>query len=333
MNPAHRSMTPLSRRQLVARMAAAALLPVASLPGRAQSVWPSRPIRIVVPFAAGSSVDIVARVVSDPLARVLGQPVIVDNRAGASGIIGADSAAKSPADGYTLLLSVNSIMCINPHVYQKLPYDAFKDFSAVTQAVRVPYVLIAGPQQPFRTVSDLLEQARRKPGAVDYASLGVGTAAHVVMEMMCNMANVRMNNVPYKGSPLTDLIAGQVAVTLEPVTTAIPMVKSGKVRALAVTSKARLPSLPDVPTTAETLPGFDGDGWQGFYLPAATPKDITKRLNEEIVKALRLPEASTRLGELGLQPVGDSVDEFARVTRSDYDKWGRIVKANNIRIE
>ena len=323
---------PLSRRTALGRLGAAAFASAAA-PLFAQGKWPEKPIKLIVPFAAGVSPDVVARIISEPLGRALGQPIVIDNRAGASGIIGAEAAAKSPGDGYTLFITVNSIMGINPNVYTKLPYDTFRDFAPVTQVALVPYVLITGPNQPDKSLKDLLARAKAKAGSIEYGSLGIGSGPHVVMEMMNNMAGIQMVHLPYKGSPLADVMAGQVPLAFEPATTAIPLVKSGKLRALAITSNKRNPSLPDVPAVAELLPGYDGDGWQGIYVPAATPKDIVERLNAEIVKVLRQPDVKNRLVELGLQPVGNSVEEFTRVTRADFEKWGKIAKANNIRID
>jgi tripartite-type tricarboxylate transporter receptor subunit TctC len=322
----------LSRRCALGRIGAAAIA-AAAAPLFAQGPWPQKPIRIVVPFAAGVSPDVVTRIISEPLGRALGQPMVIDNRAGAAGIIGAEVAARSPADGYTLFMTVNSIMGINPNVYVKLPYDPLRDFAPVTQVALVPYVLVTGPNQPDKSLKDLLARAKAKPGSVDYGSLGVGSGPHVVMEMMNNMAGIQMVHVPYKGSPLADVMAGQVPLAFEPATTAVPLVRSGKLRALAVTSKKRSPSLPDVPAVAELLPGYDGDGWQGFYVPAGTPQDIIARYNTEIVKVLRQPDVQRKLIELGLQPVGSSVEDFAKVSREEFEKWGRIAKANNIRID
>lgn len=322
----------LSRRAAIGQLGAvAAALATPSL--FAQGKWPEKPIRIVVPFAAGVSPDVVTRIISEPLGRALGQPIVIDNRAGAAGIIGAEAAARSPGDGYTLFMTVNSIMGVNPNVYTRLPYDTFRDFAPITQVALVPYVLITGPNQPYASLKDLIARAKAKPGGVEYGSLGVGSGPHVVMEMMNNMAGIQMVHVPYKGSPLVDVMAGQVPLAFEPATTAIPLIKSGKLRALAVTSKKRSAVLPDVPAVAELLPGYDGDGWQGFYAPAATPKDIIARFNTEIVKALKLPDVQAKLIDLGLQPVGNTVEEFAKVSRDEYEKWGKIAKANNIRIE
>jgi tripartite-type tricarboxylate transporter receptor subunit TctC len=321
------------RRFLVGTLAGACAIATPAF-AFAQAEWqPTKPVRIIVPFAPGVSPDVVARLVADPLAQALHQPVIVDNRPGAAGIIGADAAAKSAPDGSTLFLTVNSIMGINPNVYTKLPYDTFRDFVPVTQVVLVPYLLVIGPNQPFSSLKDLLAKAKADPGKIDYGSLGVGSGPHVVMEMMNNMAGVKMNHVPYKSSAVTDVIAGQISMTFDPTTTAVPMVRAGKLRALAVTSKNRIPQLPDVPTVAEVLPGYDGDGWQGFYLPAGTPKEIVARYHKEIVKVLQRPEVRSKLIDLGLQPVGSSPEEFALVSRREVEKWGRIARQNNIRVE
>lgn len=323
-----------NRRRVLSAALAGACAIAAPAFALAQAEWqPTKPVRIIVPFAPGVSPDVVARLVAEPLAQALRQPVIVDNRPGAAGIIGAEAAAKSAPDGLTLFLTVNSIMGINPNVYEKLPYDTFRDFVPVTQAVLVPYLLVVGPTQPYSSLKDLLARAKADPGRIDYGSLGVGSGPHVVMEMMNNMAGVKMNHVPYKGSAVSDVMAGQIAMTFDPTTTAVPMVRSGKLRALAVTSKNRLAQLPDVPTVAEVLPGYDGDGWQGFYLPARTPKEIVARYHKEIVKALQRPDVRNKLIDLGLQPVGNTPEEFAQVSRREVEKWGRIARQNNIRVE
>lgn len=322
----------LSRRAALAvlSIAAAGTTPNAL----AQGVkWPAKPVKLIVPFAAGVSPDVVSRIIAEPLGRAIGQPVVIDNRAGAAGIIGAEAAARSAPDGYTLFMTVNSIMGINPSVYAKLPYDPLKDFVPVTQVARVPYVLITGNNQPDKTLKDLLARVKAKPGSVEYGSLGVGSGPHLVMEMMNNMAGVRMVHIPYKGSPLQDVIANQVPLAFEPATTAIPLVKTGKVRALAITSVKRSPALPDVPAVSEVLAGYEGDGWQGFYMPAGTPPEIVQRMNTEIAKILRQPDVQQKLADLGLQPVGNTIAEFDLISRNELAKWGNLAKANNIKVE
>jgi tripartite-type tricarboxylate transporter receptor subunit TctC len=203
----------------------------------------------------------------------------------------------------------------------------------VTQVVSVPYFLLTGPQQPFQSVRDVITQARAKPGGMDYGTLGVGSAAHVRMAMLNRMAGTAMNHVPYKGSYMPDLMSGVLTVAFEPATTAIPLIKGGKLRALAVATSQRLPAFPDVATVAETLPGFNGDGWQAFVVPAGTPPEIAQRLNTETVRILQQPDIRARLAEFGLQAMGNSREEFARAMRSEYEKWGRIARENNIRVE
>jgi tripartite-type tricarboxylate transporter receptor subunit TctC len=328
VRPKH-GQTGLTRRSF-GLLAAAPLL--ANVTAARADTWPSRPIRIEVPFAAGVSPDVVSRMLAEPLGKALGQPVVVDNRAGAAGIIGAEVAARSAPDGYTLFMAVNSIVGINPHVYSKLPYDTFRDFVPVTQVVRVPYVLVTGPNG-FADMRDVIARAKARPGSVDYASLGVGSGPHVVMEMFSNMAGIRMTHVPQRASALPEVMAGHVPLLFDPVTTALPLVRGGKLRALAVTSARRLAALPEVPAVAEVLPGYEGDGWQGFYMPAGTPAAVVQRMNRELVTLLARPDIRSRLGELGLEPVGNSIDEFTRITRADFDKWGRIARANGIRTE
>jgi len=319
-----------ARRRL--SLAAAALCAV---PGwaRAAPDWPARPIRIVVPFAAGISPDIVARLVGDALVRTLGQPVLVDNRAGAAGMIGAEAAARSPADGYTVFMSVESIVGVLPHIYSRLPYDHFRDFVPVTQVVQVPYFLVTAPGSALNSLPAVLAQARDKPGSIDFASLGVGSGAHVRMAMFNSLAGVRMNHVPYKGSPLADLMGGQIALVFEPATTALPLIKAGKLRALAVTSAQPHPLAPEVPPVASLLPGYRADGWQGFFVPRGTPQEVVATLNTHTVRALRHPDVAARIAQLGLQAVGNTAEEFAAITRSEYEKWGKVARDNDIRVE
>jgi tripartite-type tricarboxylate transporter receptor subunit TctC len=322
----------LRRRSVVAALGAAALAPASGIV-RAQGQWPNKPLRILVPFAAGISPDIVARMIADPLSRALGQPVIVENKAGASGMIGAEAAARSPADGYTVFMTVESLVGVLPHVYSKLPYDHFRDFMPVTQVVSVPYYLVTATQQPFRDVRDVIARAKQKPGAMDFGTLGVGSGAHVRMAMFNNMAGTFMTHIPYKTSPMPDLIAGMLTVVFEPATTALPLIRGGKLRALAVTSARRQPAMPEVPTVAETLPGYVADGWQAFVVPTGTPREVVQRLNTETRKILASPDIVARLAELGLLPMGSTPEAFATAMRQEYDKWGKIARDNQIHVE
>jgi tripartite-type tricarboxylate transporter receptor subunit TctC len=324
--------THLSRRSLLA-WGAGALATSWGCSAFAQEAWPSKPIKIIVPFAAGTSPDVVARILGDRLAQSLGQAVIVDNRAGASGIIGAEAAAKSPADGYSLFLTVESIVGVLPHIYSKLKYDPFKDFAPVTQVVFGPFYLVTAPSQPFQTVKDLIAYAKAKPDLLTYGTLGVGSGAHMRMIMLTSMAGIRLVHVPYKSSPVTDVMSSQVAIAFEPATTAIPMIKSGRLRALAVTSAQRQPALPDVPTVAETLPTFAHDGWMALLVPAGTPTSIAERLNTEAVKILKSDDVRAKIAELGLRTVGSSMADCAALMRAESDKWGKIAHQYGIRVE
>lgn len=309
------------------------LAAVASASAQPAGDYPSKPVRFVVPFPAGTAPDIIARVLGEQLARGLGQPVLIDNRPGAAGIIGAEHVAKSPADGYTLFMAVNSIMTINPNVYAKIPYNARTDFAGVTQLTQASYALIVSPDFPAKSVKDLIAHAKRKPGEIAYASPGVGSAPHVIMELLNGMSGSSMNHVPFKTTGLTEVMAGQVPVSFEPIATAIPAIKTGKVVALAVSSPRRMPLLPDLPAVAETLPGFDGDGWHGVMVHAKTPRPIVERLHAEITQVLKKPEVRQRLTDLGLGVVGNTPEQFDQVVRQDLTRWGKVVAAAQIKLD
>lgn len=325
-------MQAYDRRTVLAALGSCSLLAVApSL--AAQPAWPSKPITLIVPFAAGVSPDVVARLLADKMGQALGQPIIVDNRAGASGIIGAELAAKAPADGYTLFLPVESILGVLPHIYAKLRYDPFRDFVPVTQVAYGPFYLVTAPDQPFKTLAAMLEAAKAQPDVLTYGSLGVGSGAHMRMVMLSSMTGVSLLHVPYKSSPLPDVMGRSIAMAFEPATTAIPLVKGGKLRALAVTSATRQPALPDVPTVAETVPNFDNDGWMALVAPAGTPSAVIGRLNAEAVRALKAPEVRSRIADLGLQAVGSTADQCSALIKSEFDKWGKIARQYQIRAD
>jgi tripartite-type tricarboxylate transporter receptor subunit TctC len=318
------------RRRIAAGIAAGSLVPAVAW---TQNPWPNKPIRILVPFAPGISPDIVARMVAEPMAQALGQSVIVENKAGAAGMIGAEAAARSAGDGYTIFMTVESLVGVLPHVHTKLPYDHFRDFSPVTQVVSVPYYLVAASHQAFRSIREVIAQAKSKPGAMDFGTLGVGSGAHVRMVMFNNMAGIHMTHIPYRASPMPDLMSGLLAVVFEPATTALPLIRDGRLRALAVSSLRRQSALPDVPTVAETLPGYSADGWQALVVPSSTPREIAQRLNTEVVKILHSPDIVARLAHLGLVPMGNSIDSFATSMRQEHEKWGKIARDNQIRVE
>ena len=325
-------MQAYDRRTVLAALGSCSLLAVAPRLA-AQPAWPSKPITLIVPFAAGVSPDVVARLLADKMGRALGQPIIVDNRAGASGIIGAEVAAKAPADGYTLFLPVESILGVLPHIYAKLRYDPFRDFMPVTQVAYGPFYLVTAPDQPFKTLAAMLETAKAQPDVLTYGSLGVGSGAHMRMVMLSSMTGVSLLHVPYKSSPLPDVMSRNIAMAFEPATTAIPLVKGGKLRALAVTSATRQPALPNVPAIAEAVPNFDNDGWMALVAPAGTPGAIIDRLNVEAVKALNTPEVRSRIADLGLQAVGSTAGQCSALIKSEFDKWGKIARQYQIRAD
>src|ERR1035437_368786 len=246
---------------------------------RAAETYPAKPIRVIVPFPAGSSPDVVARYLGGKLADRMGQAFVVDNRAGAGGMMGAEAVAKAAPDGYTVFFMVNSIVTMNQFIYKKMPYDPVKDFAPVSMVAGIPYVLIANKDFKARTLAELISMAKANPTAINYASMGVGGARHVIMELISSLAGIQLTHVPYKTGALVDVIGGQVQLTLEPVTTALEQIKVGSVIPLGTTGKRRLPALPNVPTIAEVVPGFEGDGWQGVEVPAGTPRQIIDRLN------------------------------------------------------
>lgn len=325
-------MQAYDRRTVLAALGSCSLLAVAPRLA-AQPAWPNKPITLIVPFAAGVSPDVVARLLADKMGQALGQPIIVDNRAGASGIIGAEVAAKAPADGYTLFLPVESILGVLPHIYAKLRYDPFRDFVPVTQVAYGPFYLVTAPDQPFKTLAAMLEAAKAQPDVLTYGSLGVGSGAHMRMVMLSSMTGVNLLHVPYKSSPLPDVMSRNIAMAFEPATTAIPLVKGGKLRALAVTSATRQPALPNVPAIAEAVPNFDNDGWMALVAPAGTPGAIIDRLNVEAVKALNAPEVRARIADLGLQAVGSTAGQCSALIKSEFDKWGKIARQYQIRAD
>lgn len=317
----------ITRRKLLAAMGAAAV-PAFAAQGEG---WPLRPIRLVVPFAAGNGLDVVARLVGDSLARALGQPIVVDNRPGAAGIIGASTVAKSAPDGYTLLISPDSLITLMPHINSKIPYDPFKDFAPVTRLTSVPLYLITTPNQPYESVAQLIAAAKAKPGSINYGSYGIGSSAHTRMAYFNDLAGTKMTHVPYANSPLPELLSGLVQVAFEAATVTIPMLRAKKVRVLAVTSAKRTAALPEVPTLAETVPGYEADGWHGIYFPKGTSPEIVERMNMELVKIMTSPEIKLRLADLGVEAAGTSVADLERFARSESAKWARIAKENNIR--
>lgn len=321
--------------QSMHRWALGALFACIALGASAQS-YPNRPIRLVVPFPAGGTTDILARAVSQKLTEALGQAVVVDNRAGAGGNIGSDLVAKSAPDGYTLLMGTVGTHAINPSLYSKMPYDHVKDFVPVVLVAGVPNVLVVNPALPVQSVADLIKLAKDKPGTINFASSGSGTSIHLSGELFKTMAGVDMTHVPYKGSSpaLTDLIGGQVQVMFDNLPSSLPQIKGGKLRAIAVTSMARAPALPGVPTINESgLPGFEASSWFGILAPAGTPAPVVARINAEVNKWLQSPDAREKLLAQGAEAAGGSPEQFGGYMRSETEKWAKVVKASGAKVD
>jgi len=291
--------------------------------------FPSKPVRIVVPFPAGGPTDIVARAMAQKMSEGLGQTVLVENRAGAGGALGSEAVAKSPADGHTVLMGTIGGLAVAMSLLPNRGYDTLRDFAPITQAVNVTNILVTHPSVPARSVKELLALARSQPGKLNYASSGNGTVTHLAGELLKLMGGVDIVHVPYKGGApaLTALIGGETDMSYENALLIVPQIKAGKARALAVTGARRSPLLPELPTISETLPGYSASGWYGLVAPAATPKDALMKLNAAAVKALRTPDVMERLSSQGAEPVGSSPDEWAAFIRSEIDKWGKVVKA------
>ena len=301
----------------------------------AQSGYPARPVRFIVPSASGGGTDIIARAVAHRLSEALGQQFVVENRPGAGQMIGIEIAAKSPADGHTILMAA-STLAINPIMYKKVPYDPVRDFAPITQAASLPNILVVHPSLPVKSVAELIALAKKEPGRLDYASAGIGTSPQMSVELLKSMTGIDMLHIPYKGTTpgVVDLLAGQVKVMTPNLLTALPHIKAGKLRALGVTSAKRSEALPEVPTIAETgVPGYESVQWYGVLAPVGTAREIVMRLHAEIVRALRHPEVGDRLAADGAEPVGSSPEEFAAFIKSEIDKWARVARAAGIRAE
>ncbi len=305
--------------------------------GAFAQAYPAKPIHLVVPYPAGGPLDIMARAIGQKLTEAWKQPVIVDNRAGAGGNIGADAVAKAAPDGYTLLMGAVATHAINPVLYSKIPYDPIKDFAPVALVAQVPNILVVNPSVPAKSVRELIELARAKPGSLNFASGSTGSTGHLAGELFNTMAGVKMVHIPYKGAApaTTDLLSGQVQLMFDNLASALPNVKAGKLRALAVTTLKRSPAVPDLPTIAESgLPGFDLTTWFGLFVPAGTPPEIVAKLNAEVVRALNAKDMRERLEKMGTEPPADNTPEhFAAFVRSEAAKYAKVVKASGARVD
>jgi tripartite-type tricarboxylate transporter receptor subunit TctC len=317
------------------RVTAAAVLCAAAAISAAQE-YPVKPIRMIIPYPPGGGTDFFARTLGAKLTEALGQPVVMENRPGAAGVIGADAVAKAAPDGYTIFIGQASNLAINPHLMAKLPYDPLRDFSPVSLVGGSPSLLVVHPSLPVHTVKDLVALARAKPGAIVYASAGAGSPGHISTEYFKRVAGIDMLHVPYKGaSPaLTNVLAGEASLYFTSPVAAQPLVRAGRLRQVAVTSAKRFAPLPEVPTIAESgYPEIDIVSWWGLLTPANVPQEIIARLHAETVKAMNAPQTRDRLARQGVEVMTDTPDEFARFIRLEIEKWGRMVKASGARLD
>jgi tripartite-type tricarboxylate transporter receptor subunit TctC len=302
----------------------------------ATAEYPVRPIRLIAPYPAGSATDIVARTIAQKMTENWGQQVIVDNRSGAGGSIGTALAAKATPDGYTLVTSNSSSMGINPSLYPKLPYDPLKDFAQISNIQLSPQVLMTGLSAPFKSVKDFVAAAKDKPGTINYASVGTGSTQHLTMEMFRTAAGIKINHVPFKGAPdaHVQILAGQIPIMFDSITTAHPQVKAGKMRAIGISILQRSPYLPDVPTIAESgFPGFEAIGWIGLAAPAGTPPAILDKLNAEVVRIMNLPDVRERFNSIATPIQTTTRAQFTAFVKSEIEKWGKAVRESGAKVE
>jgi tripartite-type tricarboxylate transporter receptor subunit TctC len=303
-------------------------------PAGAQS-FPAKPVRIIVAFPPGGGVDIVARTMGPRLTELWRQPIVVENRPGASGVIGTEAAARSAPDGYTLFIGTLGNLTANQYLYPKMPVDPLRDMAPLTQVVAVHFVMVAHPSLPAKNVKELIALARARPGQINYASSGPGGAPHLGAELFKSMARVDMVHVPYKGSGLSfiDLLAGQVSLTCDSQLQSLPYIKAGRLRALAVLGGKRSPLLPDVPTVSETVPGYELTNWFGMTVPAATPRDVINKVYADVSKVLQQADFREKIAGMGADVVGSTPDQFGAFMKSESAKWGKVIREANIKAE
>ena len=334
----HDPRRPVPSRRAAAAAAALALVVAIGTAHAAgpTDTFPSRPVRLVVPFTPGGSTDILARAIGQKVAEAWGQPVVIENKPGAGGNVGVELVAKSAPDGYTIVMGHIGTFAANQALYKALPYDPIRDFAPITLVAMVPNVLVVGPAVESRTLADLIALAKANPGKLDYGSGGNGSAAHLATEYFKLRTGVSLQHVPYKGTgpAIADLLGGQIGLMI---TGALPLmqhIKSGKLRALAVASPTRLSILPDVPTVAESgYPGFAGVQWYGLFAPAATPKDVVAKIHRDAVRALKDPAVAERLASEGAEPVGDTPEHFGAFVRSEIALWGKVIRESGAKVE
>ena len=310
------------------RAATALFLAAALFASGAQAAFPERSVRIVVPFPPGGAVGSVARIVAGHLSQAWGTPVVVDNKAGAGGNIGATQVAKAPADGYTLFMGTVGTHAINAALYKKMPFDHVKDFAPLSRVANVPNLLVAHPSQPFKTVPEMIAYAKANPGKINFGSPGNGASPHLSGELFKSMAKVELTHIPYKGSApaVSDLLGNQIAIMFDNMPSVIPHVRSGKLRAIAISTAKRSPELPDVPTIAEAgVPGYEAVSWFGLFAPAATPKPVLDKLSTALSKVLANPEVQKKISAQGGETVNETPAQFAAFIRSETTKWGKVL--------
>jgi tripartite-type tricarboxylate transporter receptor subunit TctC len=315
---------------------AAICVPSLTLAQAPTSAFPNKPIRFVVPYPAGGPLDVIARLLGQKVAESTKQPVVVDNKPGAGGNIGADIVAKSPADGYTLVMGAVATHAINPTLYASIPYDPVKDFAPITQVASTPNVLVVNPSVPASNVREFIAYAKANPGKLNFGSGSTGSAGHLAGELFKAQAGVQMTHVPYKGAApaMQDLVGGQIQLMFDNLASSLAQVKAGRVKALAVTTAKRTALAPDLPTIAESgLPDFDISTWFGVFAPAGTPKETLDRLHAEFTKALAAPDVREKMLALGAEPVGNRPEEFAAYIRAERDKYARVIKASGAKVD
>ena len=300
----------------------------------AQAPFPSRPVHIYVPYSAGGGVDILARTLGDAVSRTWGQSVVVENRPGAGGVVASQALAASAPDGYTLIV-VASGHATNPLLYAKIPYDTFKAFMPISLLASSPNILLVRADSPFRTLGDMIAQARAKPGSLSFGHAGNGTSTHLAGELLKSLARIDIEAISYKGGApaINDLLGGQIQMSFNNAPEALGQLEAGTLRALAVTTAARSPFLPDVPAIAETVPGYDTEVWWGLLGPAGMPPELVRKLSHDFIAALNSAEVTARLAKLGASPIGTSPEAFDARIHADYEKWGPVIKAAGIRAE
>jgi tripartite-type tricarboxylate transporter receptor subunit TctC len=314
----------------------ATLVLLAAMPWAHAQSWPTKPVKIIVPFPAGGPTDVLTRVLGDKLAQALGQPVVIENKPGAGGSIGADLAAKSAPDGYTLVMATGSTHSVGPHLNPRLPYDPQKDFTPVIYVGYATNVLLVSPKLGVGNVRELIELAKKDPGKLNYATSGIGSVAHLTSEMFAAMAGIKLTHVPYKGTQqsITDIVSGQVAMLFDNTLTGKPHVDQGRLKGLAVSSRKRSAVMPDIPTIDESgLPGFDSWNWFGIFGPANVPQPVVQRVNAEMNKVLADPAVKERFVSLGFEITGGTPAEFAAVVESESRRWAKVIRDANIKPE